>query len=76
MTLTTKEIAAMIEEVRCTQEACRKLNERLQALCPHEEYVKGLTIVACVQEVWICKACGHAKPIDFTENGYSVTNGH
>jgi hypothetical protein len=62
--LSRNEVAAMIAEVRKTQEACKVLNDRLQALCPHEEYVEGLTIIACIQPILICTTCGHAKPIE------------
>lgn len=64
MKLKAEEVAAMILEVRKTQEACKVLNERLQALCPHDEYVEGLTMVACIQPILMCTTCGHVRPID------------
>ncbi len=44
---------------------------KLQSECDHPRYEKGLSIIACVQEVWLCTECGYAKPIQhdwFSDN--------
>jgi len=59
--LKTEEISAMIAEVRATQEACRILNDRIQAMCPHEEWQEGFYAFAVFQQCLLCKACGKPK---------------
>ena len=59
--LKTEEIKAMMDEVRAAQAACRVLNDRIQAMCPHEEYEDGMYAFAVFQRCKLCKACGQPK---------------
>lgn len=43
--------------------------EALQEQCPHSEFTRGLTMIACIQEVDICTTCGWAKPIVYDPLG-------
>ncbi len=66
------DIKARIGELNAQWQVIRLEIEQLQAQCKHPEFVRGLTIVACIQEVDICATCGWAKPIDFIKGGYAV----
>jgi hypothetical protein len=72
MLLTTDEIVAMMAEVSKTYEACKTLTERLRAMCPHEEYVEGLTMIGCIQKVMLCRACGEVKPYERGEDSHGM----
>jgi len=58
-------IKARIEVIRQQQRAFEEEIKLLQDACTHPEFTRGLTIVACVQEIDICTNCGWGKPIDF-----------
>jgi len=45
--------------------------KKLQDQCLHPKFVRGLTMVACVQSCYICEDCGFTKPMpieDMTES--------
>lgn len=52
-------VTAISQQMRAFEAEIKKL----RAICPHPEFMSGITMVACIQEVLICKDCGHAKPI-------------
>ena len=37
--------------------------EALQKECNHPNFEQGLSMIACIQPIWICTECGHAKPL-------------
>jgi hypothetical protein len=58
-------IKARIQRAQAQIEKQTKAIKSLQAKCPHPRYEKGLSIVACVQEVWMCVDCGNVKPLQY-----------
>lgn len=58
-------IRARVERAQKQIEKQTKTIKSLQNKCPHPKFVKGLTMVACVQECWICEDCGYAKPLQY-----------
>jgi rubrerythrin len=54
------------ERIKRAQKQIEKQTKAIVALqtkCSHPKFIKGLTIVACVQECWICEDCGYTKPL-------------
>ena len=59
MTPTRKKIQKIQGQMKALEDKIRAVQDK----CTHPKFVKGLTIVACVQECWICDECGYAKPL-------------
>lgn len=59
------DIKARIEEIREQFSALEAEVKALQEECTHPEFVRGLTMIACIQEIDICTTCGWGKPIVF-----------
>ena len=72
------DIKARMAELQKQSEAIVAEVKTLQEQCTHPEFVRGITIIACVQEVDICSTCGWAKPIVFDplQGGEDYTSRH
>lgn len=76
--MTPAEIKARLEQLKVQSDSIVDEVKTLQALCPHPEFVRGLSIIACIQEVDICNTCGWVKPIvfDVLNGGEDYTSPH